>query len=97
MELQSKQDAINAQGRLYELVYRFPFKDGFDFSVWLAALLTAVQRAVIAGPVPGFAFTANKAGSSKGLLIDLVGMVAWGNNIPTRSYPMDQRSARRSS
>ncbi len=88
-ERPSQQDAIEAQGRLFELVYQFPFRDGFDFSVWLAALLTAIQRPVIAGPVPGFAFTANKAGSGKGLLIDLVGLLAWGNNIPTRSYPMD--------
>lgn len=85
----SKQDASDAKDRLYQLVWQFPFKDGFDFSVWLAALLTAIQRPVITGPVPGFPFTANKAGSGKGLLIDLIGIIAWLNAIPTRSYPMD--------
>jgi hypothetical protein len=85
----TKQDAVAAQDSLFQLVYQFPFKNGFDFSVWLAALLTAIQRPVIPGPVPGCAFTANKAGSGKGLLIDLVGIIAWGNATPTRSYPMD--------
>ena len=88
-ERPGQREASDAADRLFRLVPQFPFKDGFDFSVWLAALLTAIQRPVIAGPVPGFAFTANKAGSGKGLLIDLVGILAWGNNIPTRSYPID--------
>jgi Bifunctional DNA primase/polymerase, N-terminal len=85
----TREDAIAARDVLYRLVYQFPFKDGFDFSVWLAGLLATIQRPIIGGPVPGIAFTANKAGSGKGLLIDLIGTVALGNSIPTRSYPMD--------
>jgi hypothetical protein len=89
LERPGKQDAADARDRLNHLLYQFPFKDGVDFSVWLAALLTAIQRPVIGGPVPGFVFTANKAGTGKGLLIDLVGIIAWANGIPTRSYPRD--------
>ena len=75
---------------LFRLLRQFPFKEHVDFAVWLAALLTAIGAPVIAGPVPGFPFVANKAGSGKGLLIDLIGIIAWGINIPTRSYPFDQ-------
>ena len=85
----NKQDAVDAARRLFAVLRQFPFKDELDCSVWLAALLTAVQRPVIGGPVPGFAFTANRAGTGKGLLIDVLGIIAWGSNIPTRSYPMD--------
>ena len=88
-----KPEAVQAKDRLNHLVWQFPFKDGFDFSVWLAALLTAIQRPVIGGPVPGFAFVGNKAGTGKGLLIDAAGLIAWGNGIPTRSYPVDQTEA----
>ncbi len=84
-------DAVAAAGRLANLVRQFPFARGLDFAVWLAALLTGIQRPAIAGPVPGFAFNGNKAGTGKGLLIDLVGLIVWGHTIPTRSYPFDPK------
>ncbi len=78
--------------RLAKLVIQFPLANGvLDFSVWLAAVLTGIQRPAIAGPVPGFAFNGNKAGTGKGLLIDLVGLIVWGHAIPTRSYPFDPK------
>ena len=82
-------DAREATKRLYHLVRQFPFASDSDRAVWLAALLTAVQRPTIAGPVPGFAFNGNKAGIGKGLLIDTIGVLAWGHCIPTRTYPAD--------
>ena len=95
MELRSLPDrptrgkAREATKRLYHLVRQFPFASDSDRAVWLAALLTAVQRPTIAGPVPGFAFNGNKAGIGKGLLIDTIGVLAWGHCIPTRTYPAD--------
>jgi hypothetical protein len=84
-------DAREAGNRLYAVVHQFPFESGFDFSVWFAALLTGIQRPLIAGPTPGFAFIGNKAGCGKGLLIDVVGIVVWGFPVGTRSYPFDPR------
>jgi Bifunctional DNA primase/polymerase, N-terminal len=82
-------DAKQAAERLNHLVWQFPFATGFDWSVWLTSLLTAIQRPRIAGPVPGFVFNGNAAGIGKGLLIDAVGVLAWGHAIPTRTYPTD--------
>ncbi len=85
----TEQDAIDAAARLVRPVSQFPFATDFDRQVWLAALLTAIQRPMIGGPVPGFAFNGNKAGCGKGLLIDAIGRMVWGHDIPTRSYPVD--------
>ena len=88
-ERPTRADAREASDRLNYLLRQFPFATGFDWSVWLAGLLTAIQRPRIAGPVPGFVFNGNKAGIGKGLLIDAIGVLAWGHCIPTRTYPTD--------
>jgi hypothetical protein len=85
----TRDDAMKAAHELYQVVRQFPFADVHDKCAWLAAFLTAIQRPVIDGPVPGFVFNANKAGTGKGLLIDIIGIVAFGHPIPTRPYPMD--------
>jgi putative DNA primase/helicase len=87
-ESPTKEDARRAVERLYRLLDDFPFRDGDeDKIVWLAALLTAIQRPVIEGPVPGFAINGNKAGTGKGLLINLIGRLAWAADISTMNYP----------
>jgi len=88
-EKPSKQEAIDAWGRLNWLVREFPWASGYDTTVWLTALLTAIQRPAIAGCVPGFAFNGNKAGCGKGLAIDAIGYVAWGGPVPCSQYPDD--------
>jgi hypothetical protein len=85
----TQDDAKKAASQLNDRVIQFPFTTGFDWSVWLTGLLTAIQRPAIRGPVPGFAFNGNKPGCGKGLLIDLIGLIVWGHSIATRSYPMD--------
>jgi hypothetical protein len=87
------QDAQDARDRIYGLVWQFPFEDGNSFAVWLANLLTAIQRPSIKGPVPGFAYNGNKAGCGKGLLIDVIGNLVWGCDVSTRTYPMDPTEA----
>jgi hypothetical protein len=85
----TREDAAEAGNRLYKLVYQFPFEDGFSFSVWLSNLLTCIQRPLIAGPVPGHVYNGNVAGVGKGLLIDLIGTLAYGHPVGTRAYPLD--------
>jgi hypothetical protein len=86
-------DAKDARDRIYGLVSQFPFEDGNSFAAWLANLLTAIQRPLIRGPVPGFAYNGNKAGCGKGLLIDIIGNIVWGCDVSTRTYPMDPNEA----
>jgi Primase C terminal 2 (PriCT-2) len=82
-------DAIAAWGRLKALVRQFPFESEADRTVWGAALLSTIGRPAIDGPVPGFAFNGNKAGTGKGLAVDTIGNAAFGRNIPTSIYPVD--------
>jgi hypothetical protein len=89
----TKKDATDASNRLFRLVQNFPFHSGEDWTVWLAGLLTAIQRPAIIGPVPGFVFNGNKAGTGKGLLVDAIGLIVWLLGIPTRSYPVDPLEA----
>jgi len=83
------EDAKDARDRIYSLVSQFPFEDHNSFPVWLANLLTAIQRPSIKGPTPGFAYNANKFACGKGLLIDVISLIAWGRNVSTRAYPID--------
>jgi hypothetical protein len=92
-ERPSQADAKEAYARILGYFHQFPFATGFDFTVWLADLLTAIQRPVIRGPVPGFAYSGNKAGCGKGLLIDARGILVWGGPVPTVAYPVDPAEA----
>jgi putative DNA primase/helicase len=89
----TRKDAEEAAGRLLLRFRQFPFASGYDFSVWLADLLTSIQRPAIRGPVPGFSYNGNKAGCGKGLLIDCRGILVWGGPIPTVGYPTDPHEA----
>jgi primase-polymerase (primpol)-like protein len=89
----TKKDVLDALLLLGELVCQFPFESGFDRDVWLADLFTCIQRPVIAGPVPGFVYNGNAAGVGKGLLIDLIGIIAHGASVGTRTYPADPKEA----
>jgi len=82
-------DARAAADRLFDVVKDFPFAGLDDRAVWLANFLTAVQRPMIAGAVPGFAYNGNIAGVGKELLINCIGVPVWGSSVPARSYPED--------
>jgi hypothetical protein len=89
----TKQDVQDAMATLGDLVIQFPFETGFDRDVWFADVLTGIQRPVIAGPTPGFAYSGNAAGVGKGLLIDLAGIIVHGSPIGTSTYPIDPKEA----
>ena len=72
------------------LVNDFPFaRAGVDCSVWLAGLLTAIQRPAIAGPCQPvrLQWEQGRHGQLDSWSI-LVGLIVWGLAIPTRSYPV---------
>ena len=87
----TKIDAVAAAASILDYVKEFPFKDpGPDRAVWLACLLTAIMRPIIADPVPGTAFIGNDAGVGKGLLVHLVGIIATGRKLAAVSYPQSK-------
>ena len=87
----TKIDAVAAAASILDYVKEFPFKDpGPDRAVWLACLLTAIMRPIIAEPVPGTAFIGNDAGVGKGLLVHLVGIIATGRKLAAVSYPQSK-------
>ena len=92
-EKPDQNDAEAAAKRLIDLVGDFPFKADSDRAVWLAGLLTVVSRPAISGPVPGIAVIANMAGVGKGMLIDIIGLIASGRRAPATGYPKDAAEA----
>ena len=89
----TQEDARAAAQRLLALVRQFPFASDDDKGVWLSGLLTIIARPAIRGCVPGIAFNANRAGTGKGLLIDILGTIATGRGIACTSYPKDDAEA----
>lgn len=92
-ERPTKEDAREAAERIQAFVHQFPFRSDADKAVWLAGMLTTVGRPAIDGPVPGVAVRGNVAGAGKGLLIDLISIVAVGRPAPTTSYPDNKEEA----
>ena len=76
----TRDDALKAIAKLREPIKYFPFVTKADESVFLASVLTALDRAAMA-TAPMFGFNAPAAGS-KSLLVDLVSMVARGAPAP---------------
>ena len=66
----------------------FPFKAGHSVA-WLAALLTAMARFLIDGPVPLFLFEANISVAGKTLLCDLISFAATGRSMTRTGYTHD--------
>jgi hypothetical protein len=89
----TRADAEAAANRLFALVEQFPFATEDDKAVWLAALVTALARPAIEGPVPGTAFNGNASGVGKGKLVDAIATVASDRPAPTTSYPRDETEA----
>jgi hypothetical protein len=82
-------DAARAAGELLYLVSDFPFKADADRAAWLALVLTLVARGAIEGPVPGFLFSANVAGSGKTRLVVLASRIAAGRPPAFDGYSLD--------
>ncbi len=84
-ESPSHQDALDSLRDLRDLVSDFPFATGFDFSAFIAYLLTLIARPAIDGCVPLFGISANTPGTGKSLLADVASIIAFGT--PAAKYP----------
>ena len=75
-------DARTAIGTLQEVFDDFPFAAQHHFSATLASLISLIVRHVINGCVPLFAVRSTVRGAGKGLLVDIVSLIATGRSAP---------------
>lgn len=75
LTLEAAQTAWSALQALWQ---DFPFAEARDEAATLAALLTLIARPAIAGCTPLFAFVSSTPGSGKGLLTDVLSLIASG-------------------
>ena len=80
----SKADAAAALKKLRKLIETFPFKTSADRSVALAAMLTVLDRRSIS-KAPLIGFSAPMPRTGKSLLVKLMGILATGQGVPTKS------------
>jgi hypothetical protein len=82
----TKDDAVAALAELEKPLAEFPFETPADKAAALSAILTALDRRGM-DVVPLHAFTAPAAGTGKGLLVDIIAMLATGRPMPTIDQP----------
>lgn len=85
----TREDAATALALLREVFCDFPFRDGADRDVPIAAILTLLARPAIHGAIPMFLFDASTRGSGKSLLTDCVAAITAGRGAPRMSWPVE--------
>ena len=88
------EDAAEAVATLLDPVQDFPFASEVDKAAFVAATLTPFARPAIDGPTPFFFVKANIRSAGKGKLVDVIGQVVLGEDIPRlpqASSPAEER------
>lgn len=85
-------DAHVAIAALRNPFAEFPFEQPHHRSAALAGLLTLAARSAIPGPVPMTAVTATTQGSGKGLLVDVISIIATGRGAPTTTLAGEEEN-----
>ncbi|MBU6427498.1 MAG: bifunctional DNA primase/polymerase [Cyanobacteria bacterium REEB65] len=94
-ESPSQDDLVRAFACLGEPLRDFPFQAPHHRAAAIAAIITAVIRPAIAGPVPMFLFDATTPGTGKGLLVNVVATIATGRRVPIISPQADEEEMRK--
>jgi hypothetical protein len=89
------EDAEAALAVVLEVVCDFPFESEEHKSAWVAALLTPLARFAFPGPSPLFLVDANVRGAGKGLLVQAIGHIVLGREMPVSSYAHDSEEMRK--
>lgn len=88
-------DADAAVEMLKEVVCDFRFEAPEHLAAWLAGLLTPLGRFAYEGPSPLFLVDANIRGAGKGLLVQTIGHIVLGREMPVSSYAHDTEEMRK--
>ncbi len=88
-------DAQAALEDLREVVCDFIFASDDHLAAWFAALLTPLARFAFDGPTPLFLIDANIRGAGKGLLVQVIGQIVLGYEMPVSSYAHDSEEMRK--
>lgn len=88
-------DAFAALDQLLEVVCDFQFESDEHRAAWLAGLLTPMARFAYQGPSPLFLIDANVRGAGKGLLVQTIGRIVLGREMPASSYAHDSDEMRK--
>jgi hypothetical protein len=91
----TKADAQRALVDLLEPFNEFPFVAESDKAATVAAILSVIGRAAILGCVPMFSSQAPTPGSGKGLLVEVVSVIATGRKPPLMSPTDDDEEVRK--
>lgn len=91
----SLDDADAARTTLEDAVCDFPFEAEEHKAAWMAALLTPLARFAFSGPTPLFLVDANVRGAGKGLLVQVIGRIVLGHEMPVSSYAHDPEEMRK--
>lgn len=86
----TRDDAARALAELRDVFREFPFRDGADCDVPIAAVLTLLARPAILGSVPMFLLDATTRASGKSLLADCVATIATGRSAPRMTWASDE-------
>ena len=78
----TREDALVALDVLKDVLHDFPFPDEAARGAALAAIMTPVVRSAVEGPVPLFLVRAHVAGTGKGKLVNVAGVIATGASVP---------------
>jgi primase-polymerase (primpol)-like protein/DNA-directed RNA polymerase subunit RPC12/RpoP len=95
-ETPSKQDVNEAVSLINDVLADFPFVDQADYANAFAMVLTPVVRPAIDGCIPLAIVTAPQPGSGKGLLMNVVNMIATGREMSVMPAPERSEEWRKS-
>jgi Bifunctional DNA primase/polymerase, N-terminal len=90
-----RSDAVAAMSRLLEVVCDFRFESDDHRAAWMSGLLTPLARFAFVGPAPLFLVDANVRGAGKGLLVQTIGWIVLGHEMPVSSYAHESEEMRK--
>jgi hypothetical protein len=91
----TREDAQAAAAKLLRLVAQVPLDGDASRSSFLAGLLTPIARWAFKGQTPLFMFDANKEGSGKGFLVNIISGIALGRPCHSSVQTADEEEERK--
>jgi hypothetical protein len=91
----TREGARAAAKYVLDLVSQVPFEDDVHRSSFLAALLTPIARWAFKGQCPLFMFDANKEGTGKGFLVNIISGIALGHPCDVTVQTADEDEERK--